>query len=122
MFPKQKNKTNSALDLEQTHLEPHRLQNHPPKSPSPNLLPKNTTHWRPQPHPQLKFIQAQITLVRVHDPIIVHHSNHQPTRESVPIEKSHGGHRERQQTVPQAVESLCEEARGGSRVVEVQAV
>jgi hypothetical protein len=60
--------------------------------------------------------------VRVHDPIIVHHSNHQPTRESVPIEKGHRGHRERQQTVPQAVEGFCEEARGGSRVVEVQPI
>jgi hypothetical protein len=60
--------------------------------------------------------------VRVHDPIIVHHSNHQPTRKSVSVEKGYRGHRVRQQAVPQAIESFCEEFRGGVCVFEVQAV
>jgi hypothetical protein len=40
----------------------------------------------------------------------------------VPVEKSDRGHRVSQQAVPQAIESLCEEARGGIGVFEVQAV
>lgn len=83
-----------------THLKPHRLQNHPPESRSPNLLPENTTHWRPQAHSQLEFVQTQIAPVWVHDPIVMHHSNHQAAGESMPVEESNRGHGVSQQAMP----------------------
>lgn len=40
----------------------------------------------------------------------------------MPVEQGNCRHRVRQQAVPEAIESLCEEARGRSRVLEIQAV
>jgi hypothetical protein len=90
----------SRLSIRKTYLEPHRLQNQSPERPSPNLLPKNTAHRRPHPHTQLKLIQTQVAPVRVHDPVIMHHSDHQTTRKRMPVEKSNRRHREGQQAVP----------------------
>lgn len=60
--------------------------------------------------------------MRVHDAVIVHHGNHKPTSERVPVEQSDGRHGVRQQSVPQAIESLGEEAWSGSGVFEVEAI
>jgi hypothetical protein len=102
-----------------THLKPHRLQNHPPKRRSAHLLPENTTHRRPEPNAKHKLVQAKEAFVRVHDAVVMHHSDHQPARESVAIEQSDRGHGVGQQPVPEAIESLREEAGSGSGVLEV---
>jgi hypothetical protein len=60
--------------------------------------------------------------VRVHDPVVVHHGHHEATRERVPVEQSDRRHGVRQQFVPQAIQSLGEEARGGRGVFEIEAI
>jgi hypothetical protein len=60
--------------------------------------------------------------VRVHDAVVVHHSDHQATRERVPVQQSDSRHGVSQQSVPEAIESLREKPGGGSGVLEVQAV
>lgn len=87
-----------------------------------DFLPKHPAHRRPKRHAQLDLIEAEVPFVRVHDPVVVHHSQHQRSRESVPVEESDRRHRVRQDAPPQRVQTLREEPGRERCMLEIQAI
>lgn len=108
--------------MECNYLEPHSLQNHSSESGRLHLLAEDTAHRRPKPNTKHQLIQTQEALVWVHDPVVVHHSQHEAAGKRVAVEQSNRRHRVGQHFVPQAVESFREESWSGGGVLEVQAI